>query len=98
MQGCITSADADLGLLKGKKIADHRLRQPGTRPRPEPAGESGCDVMVGLYKGSKSWAKAEALALKVMTVAEAAREADVIMILVPDRDTKASTSRRSQPA
>ena len=37
--------------------------------------DSGCDVVVGLYKGSKSWAKAEAAGLKVMTVAEAAKVA-----------------------
>ena len=46
--------------------------------------DSGCDVVVGLYKGSKSWAKAEAAGLKVMTVAEAAKAADIIMILVSD--------------
>jgi ketol-acid reductoisomerase len=46
--------------------------------------DSGCDVVVGLYKGSKSWAKAEAAGLKVMTVAEAAKAADIVMILVSD--------------
>ena len=46
--------------------------------------DSGVDVVVGLYPGSKSWAKAEAAGLKVMTTAEAAKVADVIMILVSD--------------
>src|ERR1700683_2031692 len=46
--------------------------------------DSGVDVVVGLYPGSKSWAKAEAAGLKVMTTAEAAKAADVIMILVSD--------------
>ena len=46
--------------------------------------DSGVDVVVGLYPGSKSWAKAEAAGLKVMTTADAAKAADVIMILVPD--------------
>jgi ketol-acid reductoisomerase len=46
--------------------------------------DSGVDVVVGLYPGSKSWAKAEAAGLKVMTAAEAAKAADVIMILVSD--------------
>ena len=46
--------------------------------------DSGVDVVVGLYSGSKSWAKAEAAGLKVMTAAEAAKAADVIMILVSD--------------
>ena len=46
--------------------------------------DSGVDVVVGLYQGSKSWAKAEAAGLKVMTVADAAKTADVVMILVSD--------------
>jgi ketol-acid reductoisomerase len=46
--------------------------------------DSGVEVVVGLYPGSKSWAKAEAAGLKVMTTAEAAKAADVIMILVSD--------------
>jgi ketol-acid reductoisomerase len=46
--------------------------------------DSGVDVVVGLYPGSKSWAKAEAAGLKVMTAAQAAKAADVIMILVSD--------------
>jgi ketol-acid reductoisomerase len=46
--------------------------------------DSGVDVVVGLYPGSKSWAKAEAAGLKVMTAADAAKVADVIMILVSD--------------
>src|ERR1700724_700655 len=46
--------------------------------------DSGADVIVGLYPGSKSWAKAEPAGLKVMTTADAAKAADVIMILVAD--------------
>jgi ketol-acid reductoisomerase len=46
--------------------------------------DSGVDVVVGLYAGSKSWAKAEAAGLKVATTEEAAKAADVIMILVAD--------------
>ena len=46
--------------------------------------ESGFNVVVGLYDGSKSWAKAEAAGLKVATVAEATKMADVIMILIND--------------
>ena len=46
--------------------------------------DSGCDVRVGLREGSSSWAKAEEAGLKVMTMDEAAEEADFIMILVPD--------------
>src|SRR3954462_12847744 len=46
--------------------------------------DSGVDVVVGLYPGSKSWAKAEAAGLKVMSTADAAKAADVVMILVAD--------------
>ncbi len=46
--------------------------------------DSGVDVVVGLYPGSKSWGKAEAAGLKVMSVADAAKAANVIMILVAD--------------
>jgi ketol-acid reductoisomerase len=46
--------------------------------------DSGVDVVVGLYPGSKSWAKAEATGLKVATTADAAKAADVVMILVAD--------------
>ncbi len=46
--------------------------------------ESGVNVIIGLYEGSKSWTKAEAQGLKVMTSAEAAKAADIIMILIND--------------
>jgi ketol-acid reductoisomerase len=46
--------------------------------------DSGVDVVVGLYQGSKSWPKAEAAGLKVLSVADAAKAADVVMILVSD--------------
>ncbi len=46
--------------------------------------DSGVNVIVGLYEGSKSWAKAEAQGLKVMTAADAAKNADIIMILIND--------------
>jgi ketol-acid reductoisomerase len=46
--------------------------------------ESGCEVTVGLYEGSKSWPKAEEAGLQVMTIADAVRWADVVMMLLPD--------------
>ncbi|MBR2778643.1 MAG: ketol-acid reductoisomerase [Firmicutes bacterium] len=46
--------------------------------------ESGCKVIIGLYEGSKSWAKAEEQGFEVFTAAEAAKQADVIMILIND--------------
>ena len=52
--------------------------------------DSGANVVVGLYEGSKSWAKAEAAGLRVMTAAEAVIEADIVMMLIPD-EKQAST-------
>lgn len=46
--------------------------------------ESGVNVVVGLYQGSKSWSKAEKDGLKVATVADAVKQADITMILIPD--------------
>ena len=46
--------------------------------------DSGCDVTVGLYEGSKSWPKAEGDGLAVTTLADAVRGADVVMMLLPD--------------
>ena len=77
-------ADADLGLLKGKKIA---VIGYGSQGHAHSLGlhDSGLDVVVGLYKGSKSWEKAQADGLAVATVGEAAAMADMIMLLVPDQ-------------
>ena len=46
--------------------------------------DNGLDVIVGLYEGSKSWPKAEGDGLRVALVADAARESDIIMVLIPD--------------
>ena len=75
--------DTDLNLLKGKKVAVIGYGSQG-HAHSLNLHESGIDVIVGLYNGSKSWAKAEAAGLKVATVAEATKAADIIMILLPD--------------
>lgn len=80
--------DADLGLLEGKKIAVLGYGSQG-HAHSLNLQDSGMDVVVGLYEGSKSWAKAEADGLTVKTTADACAEADVIMVLVPD--TKQAT-------
>ncbi len=80
-------ADADLNRLKGRKIAVMGYGSQG-HAHSLNLKESGLDVMVGLYEGSKSWERAEAAGLQVATVAEAAQAADVIMILVPDQTQK----------
>ena len=79
--------DADLGLLKGRKIAIIGYGSQG-HAHALNLKDSGQDVVVGLYKGSKSWAKAEKEGLKVATVNEAAQVADVIMILLPDQSQR----------
>ena len=75
--------DADLGRLAGKTVAIIGFGSQG-HAHALNLHDSGVNVVVGLYPGSKSWAKAEAAGLKVMSVAEAARAADTIMILTPD--------------
>ena len=76
-------ADADLGILKGKTIAVMGWGSQG-HAQSQNLKESGLDVIVGLRRGSARWAQAEAAGLKVMTVAEAAAQADFIQILLPD--------------
>jgi ketol-acid reductoisomerase len=75
--------DADLSLLDGKKIAIIGYGSQG-HAHALNLRDSGADVRVGLYTGSKSWANAEAEGLRVLPVADACAEADVIMVLIPD--------------
>ena len=75
--------DADLGLIQSTKVAVIGYGSQG-HAHALNLKDSGVDVRVGLYEGSKSKAKAEADGLKVCTVSEAAKEADLIMILLPD--------------
>jgi ketol-acid reductoisomerase len=74
---------ADLERLKAKPIAIIGFGSQGHAHACNLA-DSGLDVRVGLYPGSKSWAKVEAAGLKPMTVAEAAKEAQMVMVLTPD--------------
>ena len=75
--------DANPALIQGKKIAVIGYGSQG-HAHALNLKDSGCDVRVGLREGSKSWQAAEEAGLKVMTVADAAKEADLIMILAPD--------------
>ena len=75
--------DCDLGKLDGKKIAIIGYGSQG-HAHALNLKESGCDVCVGLRAGSKNWANAEGAGVKVKTVADAAKWADIIMILVND--------------
>lgn len=76
-------SDANLDLLKGKKVAIIGYGSQG-HAHALNLKDSGVDVCIGLYKGSKSWAKAEAAGLEVFEAAEAAQKSDLIMILLPD--------------
>ena len=75
--------DCDLEKLSGKTVAIIGYGSQG-HAHALNLKDSGVDVVVGLYEGSKSWAKAESQGLKVMTSADAAKAADIIMILIND--------------
>ena len=76
--------DADLSLIQGKNVAVIGYGSQG-HAHALNLRDSGVDVRVGLKEGSKSIAKAEAEGLRVLPVAEAVEEADVIVILAPDQ-------------
>ncbi len=78
-----TEADAPIDPLAGKRIAIIGYGSQG-HAHALNAHDSGLDVMVGLYQGSKSWAAAEQAGLEVAEVADAAKQGDVIVMLVPD--------------
>jgi ketol-acid reductoisomerase len=80
--------DADPGLIAGRKVAVIGYGSQG-HAHALNLRDSGVDVRVGLRDGSSSAAKAEAAGLRVTSIAEAAREADAIMILAPDTEQQA---------
>ena len=80
-------SDANLDLLQGKTIAIIGYGSQG-HAHALNLKDSGLNVIVGLYPGSRSAAKAEAAGLKVHSVADAAKAADFIMILLPDEVQK----------
>jgi ketol-acid reductoisomerase len=79
--------DADAALIRAKKVAVVGYGSQG-HAHALNLKESGVDVVVGLREGSSSKAKAEAEGLKVMSIADASKYADVIMILAPDTEQK----------
>ncbi|NWJ45599.1 MAG: ketol-acid reductoisomerase [Chloroflexi bacterium] len=87
--------DANFDLIKNKKIAIIGYGSQG-HAHALNLHESGCDVRIGLYKGSKSWEEA-AKHLPVKTVADASAEADVIMILLPDQTQRAVYEQDIKP-
>jgi len=88
--------DADLSLIRAKKVAIIGYGSQG-HAHALNLRDSGVDVRVGLQEGSKSRAKAEAHGLRVVDVAQAAAEADVIMMLAPDTSQPAIYERDLKP-
>lgn len=87
---------ADLNRLKGKKVAVIGYGSQG-HAHALNLRDSGVDVVVGLHEGSKSRAKAQADGLTVKSVADAAKEADVVMILTPDVGQKDLYEKEIEP-
>ena len=81
--------DADLGRLQGRPIAIIGFGSQG-HAHALNLKDSGLDVRIGLYPGSKSREKAESAGLVVKSVADATREADLVMILTPDTGQRRS--------
>ena len=79
--------DADRSIILGRKVAIIGYGSQG-HAHALNLKDSGVDVRVGLREGSSSKAKAEAAGLRVLSVADASAEADVIMILLPDTEQK----------
>ena len=88
--------DCNLSLLEGKTIAIIGYGSQG-HAHALNLKESGCHVIIGLYEGSKSWKRAEEQGFEVFTTAEAAKKADIIMILINDELQAAMYKKDIEP-
>ena len=88
--------DCNLALLEGKTIAIIGYGSQG-HAHALNLKESGCNVVIGLYEGSKSQKRAEEQGLQVYTAAEAAKMADIIMILINDEKQAAMYKKDIEP-
>ena len=88
--------DCNLSLLEGKTIAIIGYGSQG-HAHAKNAKESGCNVIIGLYKGSKSWAKAEAEGFDVYTASQATKRADIVMMLIIDEKQAAMYNESVAP-
>ncbi len=88
--------DADPGIISGRKVAIIGYGSQG-HAHALNLRDSGVDVRVALREGSSSKGKAEAAGLRVTTIAEAAREADLIMLLAPDTEQQAIYESEIKP-
>ena len=75
--------DADLNILRGKRVAVIGYGSQG-HAQAQNLRDSGVTVVVGLYEGSRSWETAQADGLDVATVSQAAADADIVHLLIPD--------------
>ncbi len=88
--------DADLSLIKGKTVAIIGYGSQG-HAHAQNLNDSGVQVLVGLRRGGASWNKAQAAGLTVMEVADAVKNADVVMMLLPDEAQPAVYQRDVAP-
>ena len=88
--------DCNLSVLDGKTIAIIGYGSQG-HAHALNLKESGCNVIIGLYEGSKSWDKAVKQGFEVYTAAEAAKKADIIMILINDEKQAAMYKKDIEP-
>ncbi|AXX93404.1 ketol-acid reductoisomerase [Malaciobacter molluscorum LMG 25693] len=77
--------DCNIDLIKSKKVAMIGFGSQG-HAHAENLRDSGVEVVVGLRQGGSSWKKAEAKGFEVKTIAEATKDADIVMILLPDEN------------
>lgn len=89
-------SDCNLDVLSGKTVAIVGFGSQG-HAHALNLKDSGVKVIIGLYNGSKSWAKAEAQGFEVFTAAEAAKQADIIMILINDEKQAAMYKKDIEP-
>ena len=88
--------DADLALIKGKKIAIIGYGSQG-HAHAQNLNDSGCNVVVGVRKGGPSWAKVEKAGLKAAEIKDAVKDADVVMLLMPDENIAAVYANEVAP-
>ena len=75
--------DADLSLIKGKNVTIVGYGSQG-HAHAQNLNDSGVKITVGLRRGGASWTKAERAGLRVAEVSEAVKQADIVMMLLPD--------------
>jgi len=88
--------DADLSLIKGKKVTIIGYGSQG-HAHAQNLNDSGVNVTVGLRKGGASWEKAKAAGLEVAEIADAVKGADLVMMLMPDEHIAAVYREEVEP-